>query len=354
VERGASVIDAEFVWQAGDFALRVRLQSTARWTAVFGPSGCGKTTLLDCLSGLRTPAKGHIRLGGQTVFDASRNVPTRDRKIGYVTQNGDLFPHLDVRRNLTFGMREDTFDEVTRLLEIAPLVDRMPAHLSGGERQRVALGRALLSRPSLLLLDEPLSALDAPLRRRVMAYVAEVKARYETPCVYVTHNQEEVLTLADHVVFLDRGAVVGEGPPSQVLTAPGAARLGAIVDNVLRLPVLDSDAAEGITRVDLGEGQPLVVPYQGRRQPGDVLHLCIRAQDVIFARGATGEVSARNVVESRVVELVEEGHEVYVRVRCQGGAMLWGHITPAALHRMGLTVATDVSVLVKTQAVVVL
>jgi molybdate transport system ATP-binding protein len=216
------VIALDFSVEQGGFVLEVRQQLTGRITALFGPSGAGKTTTLEAIAGLRTPSRGTIAIDDRVLFSfASRtNVPVHKRHVGYVTQEVSLFPHLSVRRNVLYGRREGqrlSLDTVAAMLEIEPLLDRGVSQLSGGERQRVALARALMSSADLLLLDEPLAAVDLELRRRILPYLERVRDQLRVPIVYVTHAREEALVLADFVVMLDRGRVVQSGAPDRVL-----------------------------------------------------------------------------------------------------------------------------------------
>lgn len=197
----------------GTFTLAAAFELDARAAALFGPSGAGKTTMLDAIAGLRRPARGTIAIDGRTLFSSARHidVPPYERHIGYVPQDVALFPHMNVRANLLYGShsaRTPDLGRVTGMLEIERLVSRRVTELSGGERQRVALARALMSGPALLLLDEPLAAVDVPLRRRILPYLARVRDELRIPIVYVSHDREEVDALADAVVRLEDGRVV--------------------------------------------------------------------------------------------------------------------------------------------------
>ena len=213
------------------FVLELDVTLDAHVTAIFGPSGAGKTSLLEAVAGLRRPESGRILLSGRVLDDAAAGirVPPRRRAVGYVTQDDSLFPHLSVARNLRYGAarglgstaapREELVIEV---LALAPLLERRPGTISGGERRRTALGRALLSAPEILLLDEPLSGLDQPLKERVLDHLLKVKAAFPVSILYVTHEPSEVAAIADEVVILESGRVVSRGAPGEVLAAGAA------------------------------------------------------------------------------------------------------------------------------------
>jgi molybdate transport system ATP-binding protein len=216
------VIAIDIELTQGTFHLELAVRFDGRATAIFGPSGAGKTTALDTIAGLRTPDRGRIAIDDRVLFSSAArvNVPSHQRHVGYVPQDVALFPHMNVRRNLLYGRHPGTsppLERVVSMLEIEPLVDRAVGALSGGERQRVALGRALMSGPSLLLLDEPLAAVDVPLRRRILPYLERVRDELHLPIVYVSHDRDEVQRLADFAVILEAGRVTAAGNPSTLL-----------------------------------------------------------------------------------------------------------------------------------------
>jgi len=207
------VIEVDIELVQGSFVLTAAIRIEARTAALFGPSGAGKTTILDAIAGLRTPRRGSIAIGGRVLFSSGQgvNLPPHQRHVGYVPQDVALFPHMDVRRNLLYGRHPGVspdLDRVVGMLEIDRLLDRRVTDLSGGERQRVAVGRALMSGPSLLLLDEPLAAVDVPLRRRILPYLQRVRDELRIPIVYVSHDREEVAELAEVVVLIDAGKII--------------------------------------------------------------------------------------------------------------------------------------------------
>ena len=216
------MIALDFSLRQGSFVLEVGERFDSRITALFGPSGAGKTTILDAIAGLRTPVSGTIVVGTRVLFDAGRrlNLPVHRRHVGYVAQEVALFPHMSVRRNVLYGRRPGpklSLPMLAEMLEIQALLDRDVPQLSGGERQRVALARALMSGPELLLLDEPLAAVDIERRRRILPYLGWVRDELAVPIVYVTHDAAEVRQLADHVVVVNEGRVVAAGRPADAL-----------------------------------------------------------------------------------------------------------------------------------------
>ena len=193
-----------------DFTLEVSLVLSARTTALYGPSGAGKTTLLELIAGLRRPASGTIELQERVVCSDRAFVPPRHRRVGYVPQDDALFPHLSVRQNVFYGARENHSRDVIDVLELGPVLDRGVKRLSGGERKRVALARALVSNPEVLLLDEPLAGVDIALRDRVLDYLRRVRDEFPIPTIYVTHQMEEVEALCEEIVMLERGRITGQ------------------------------------------------------------------------------------------------------------------------------------------------
>jgi len=217
------MIVLDFTLQQGEFRLQLNEELVGRVTVLFGPSGSGKTTILDAVAGLRTPSNGTIALNGRKLFDARArtDLPPHQRHVGYVPQDVALFPHMNVRRNVLYGRRRGQkllLDSVASILEIVPLLDRQVVRLSGGEKQRVALARALMSAPDLLLLDEPLAAVDFDLRSRILPYLERVRDELGVPIIYVTHDRDEARRFADHVIVLANGAAVRSGPPQEVLS----------------------------------------------------------------------------------------------------------------------------------------
>lgn len=216
------MIVLDFSITQGAFTLQITERFGGRIAALFGASGTGKTTTLDVIAGLRTPSRGVITVKERVLFDSAKRInrPPHERHVGYVPQDVALFPHMNVRRNVLYGRRPGQkleLSTVTGMLEVEHLLDREVAQLSGGERQRIALARALMSSPELLLLDEPLASVDLELRRRILPYLERVRDQLGVPVIYVTHDREEVMRLADSVIVLEDGRVARAGPPADVL-----------------------------------------------------------------------------------------------------------------------------------------
>lgn len=328
----------------GAFRLDAAFASDAAVTALFGPSGSGKTTLVNILAGLIRPAEGRVMLDGEALFESARriDVPVHRRGVGYVFQEARLFPHLSVRSNLGYGRwmaalagrrgAADEFDRVVALLGIAPLLDRKPAGLSGGEAQRVAIGRALLARPRLLLMDEPLAALDAARKAEILPYLERVAAETRVPIVYVSHSVPEVVRLAGTVVAMDHGRVVACGPADAViggLDATASDDAGAVLDAVVA-----GEEADGLTRLDTNAGA-LLVPALGR-PAGARLRLLVRARDVLLASEPPRGLSALNVLPATVTA-IGAPHGAAVEVTLSAGtATLHARLTRRAVTELAL------------------
>jgi molybdate transport system ATP-binding protein len=347
----------------GDFALDVAFAAEGPGIiALFGPSGCGKSTIVNLVAGLLRPEEGLVGLGGVTLFDSARaiDVPAEKRRIGYVFQDARLFPHLDVRANLLYGDKRSPhaepqipFDEAVELLGIGGLLGRRPRQLSGGERQRVALGRALLCRPRLLLLDEPLASLDLARREELLPYLERLRDRLSIPMIYVSHDFEEVLRLATHVVVLRSGAVVAQGDVvaisrnGELRAMIGTEALGAVVEGEIDTV----EASTGLARVKVGGGHLSVQgeSVQGEGlTPGRRVRIRLLARDLILAVEPPHGLSVRNCLEGTLSSLTpEDGHSELAEIDI-GGAQLVAQVTSSASAELALSVGRRVWVLVKT------
>jgi molybdate transport system ATP-binding protein len=329
--------------------------------ALFGRSGAGKTTLVNMLAGLLRPDSGRIAVAGRVLFDSAAGIdlPPERRRIGYVFQEGRLFPHLEVQSNLLYGHRRIPpaermikLPEIVDLLGIGHLLGRRPANLSGGEKQRVAIGRALLSNPHLLLLDEPLAALDAARKAEVMPFIERLRDEFGLPIVYVSHDPTEVLRLADRILLLDQGRVAAAGPVSEVFSRPELQRLIGAEEagTVLSARVAAHDAAYGLSRLDFGDGGILWVPDIGAAI-GSNLRLRIRARDVSLARDKPRETSVLNNLPARIVA-IHPAEGPYRDVEMQtSGAPLWARITARSVAELQLAVGAEVCAMVKAVSI---
>jgi len=351
------MLDVQVYKQRGAFTAQVSFYSaSAGVTALFGRSGCGKTTTVHMLAGLLRPDRGHIRIGDALLFDAARgiDVPAEERGIGYVFQDARLFPHLSVRENLRYGARRARgrathfrFDDVVELLGLAALLERQPAGLSGGERQRVAIGRALLAQPRVLLLDEPLAAIDVARRGELLPYLEDLRDRLSLPMVFVSHQFEEVLRLADEVVLLQEGAVAAHGDVISMSQSPalraivGAESLGAVIDGVTGA----IDAASGLAQIRVGSGQLRVEAAELR--PAQPVRVQLLARDLILAIAPPSGLSVRNSLAGRITRLEPDGTAWLVFVDC-GGVTLMVRVTADARAGLSLQIAQPVWVLIKT------
>ncbi len=344
-----------------DFDLEISQQLDGGLVALFGPSGSGKTTTLNCIAGLLMPDSGEVRFDDRVLFSSSArvNVPPEKRGFGYIFQDSLLFPHLDVRRNLEYGWklkppgdRKLDLDRIIGLLSLEPLLSRKPVTLSGGERQRVALARALATCPDLLLLDEPLNALDLPLRGKVLHELKRVHRELGIPMLYVSHSISEVLALADRALVLERGRAIAYDAPQRVLYKPGVFPLlePTGLENSLEVSVVSQDRDGGLTEMRLGE-QRLRVPYVDRSVGQDVL-IAIRASDVILAAQPPTGLSARNVLRGRIEGLHPVGPRVLVYLDV--GQRLIVEVTPEAARDLDLHSGRDVHAIIKSNSILML
>lgn len=349
--------------QLGAFRLQTAFEAPSRGaTVVFGPSGAGKSALLAAIAGLQRPDQGSIALDGYTMFDGARgiNVATEDRRIGVVFQEARLFPHMSVRANLEYGQkrRRDTmahagFDDIVALLGIDALLDRRPGALSGGEKQRVAIGRALLSNPRLLLLDEPLAALDDPRKAEILPFLERLRDEAGVPMLYVTHAMEEVTRVADHLVLLDQGRVQASGPTADVM---GRLDLPLLIDRadagvVLAGSIAGQDVERGVTRIAVGDSEFLLSHVE--LPVGHAVRLRVLARDVAIATKRPEGLSVQNILAGRLSEMVERPNQrrlLRITVGGEAGAVLLSLLTADSARRLHLQPGQEVFALVKSVA----
>ena len=341
----------------GAFALDVRFDlPTPGVAALFGRSGSGKSMVVNTIAGLLKPDLGRIVHDGAVLLDTQQRieVPPERRRMGYVFQDARLFPHLSVAGNLRYAERRASgstyvsLDTVTSLLDLGSLMDRRTHQLSGGERQRVAIGRALLTQPRLLLLDEPLAALDGARREEVLPYLESLRDQLAIPMVYVTHDFDEVLRLATHIVLMESGTVVAQGEVAKMSLDPhlraliGPDQVGAIIDGV----VLGFDAASGLTKVRVGDGDLYVQAKD--LSVGTPLRVQLLARDVIVSTQIPERLSVRNCLAGLVTSIQDDDLGADLVTIDIGGALIVARITKAATRDLSLTPQMNTWALVKS------
>ncbi len=357
------MIEIDLRLSRGDFALEAAFTGGAGVTALFGPSGCGKTTVIRCVAGLEHPDAGRIVVGSAALVDTARRVfvPPHRRRVGLVFQDAQLFPHLSVKANLGYGRfftpadrRRVGWDAVVEVLGIGHLLDRRPTLLSGGEKQRVAIGRALLASPEVLLMDEPLAALDEERKAEILPFVEHLRDEFAIPILWVSHSVDEVARLAATVVRMDHGRVAAIGTPAEVLSpsfaAHGADRFGAV--SVLTGRVAAVDPTYGVTHVDHPAGR-IVVPALLPAAAGPI-RVTVGATDVTLARAATdpGTTSVRTALAGRIGAITsDEGPFALVRVDLDGGERLWAYATRLAVDALALGEGEPVTALIKAVSI---
>jgi molybdate transport system ATP-binding protein len=320
--------------------------------ALFGPSGAGKSSIVAGIAGLLRPDAGEVVVDGVVLSDA---VPVERRRLGLVFQDARLFPHMNVETNLRYGLRrapagEIGFDAVVGLLGLERLLDRRPHSLSGGERQRVAIGRALLSQPRLLLLDEPLASLDAARKAEILPYLLRLKTALKLPIIYVTHALDEVFALADTLVLLDAGRVVASGPVAELSSRadlPLAVRDDAA--SVFDAVVADHHPARRLSLLRAGTMQlwvPLVAAAVGQ-----AMRVRIPAREIILATEAPNAISLHNIIPGVVQAIHIDAARHAALVEIDAGAALLARVTPDAVARLGLKPGSQVLALVKSMSV---
>ncbi|MTH32995.1 molybdenum ABC transporter ATP-binding protein [Paracoccus limosus] len=343
------MIEVEFQRGFPGLSLDVAFQAPAGITALFGPSGCGKTTTVNAVAGLLRPDRGRIVLNGRVLFDGRTDLPPQARRIGYVFQDARLFPHLSVARNLRFAARwrrgaDADFDRITAMLDLGPLLHRRPATLSGGERQRVAIGRALLSAPELLVMDEPLAALDEARKTEILPWLERLRDEVRLPMLYVSHSVPEVLRLANSVVLMQQGRVRHAGPLTEVLADPALAPLmGAREAGALIAGTVVAREADGLSRVMTAAG-PIWLALD--RPPGTRLRLRILAHEVILSRAAPQGLSALNALPATVIDIRDGMVQLAL-----GDERMLAQITPRSVQMLDLKAGAACHAIVKSVSV---
>jgi molybdate transport system ATP-binding protein len=354
-------IAARFRLDWRGFSLDVDLRLPGRGvTALFGHSGSGKTTLLRCVAGLERAQEGQLTVAGEVWQDAGRWVPTHKRPIGYVFQEASLFAHLSVLGNLRYGLRRNrdaqsqALDQAIELLGLSHLLDRKPDHLSGGERQRVAMARALAVGPRLLLMDEPLAALDLPRRREILPYLERLHRELALPVLYVTHAPDEVARLADHLVVLEAGRVVAAGPLAEMLTrVDGPIRVGEEAGAILEGRIAERDERWHLARVEIDAGGGAALWIRDEGLPvGAVVRLRVLARDVSLTAQPSPS-SIQNVLLGQVEAFGEDEHPALQRVRLRvGDCRLLARLTRKSVADLHLAPGRPIWLQIKSAALV--
>ena len=352
------MLSVQLTKRRGEFVLDMDFATpTPGITALFGRSGCGKSTAIDLMAGLLSPDEGRVQVDDDVLIDTARGiaVDAHKRRVGVVFQDARLFPHLRVRANLEYGLKRSArhlpqpvrFDEVIGLLGLEPLLARRPHELSGGEKQRVALGRALLAQPRLLLLDEPLASLDAARRDEVMPYLERLRDSFAIPMVYVSHQFDEVLRLASRVMLLDGGRTVADGDIATVSRHPamraivGPEAVGAVVSGMV-----ERVDPGGLVQVRIGDAL-LAVEFEGAAV-GQRIQIQVLARDVIIATERPRALSVRNMVSARIVSIAPDaGRAVLVELDVGRTATLLARITARASEELSLARDMQAWVLIK-------
>ena len=343
------------------FSLALDLQLPATGiSAIFGVSGCGKTTFLRCIAGLEKAAQGYCAIGDTVWQDSSRHLflPAHQREVGYVFQESCLFPHLSVKQNLNYGLKRSSkhlnanvLTPIIDLLGIGHLLDRMPAKLSGGEKQRVAIARALAVTPRVLLMDEPLAALDLARRQEILPYLARLPHELQIPIVYVTHSPQEVTQLADYLVVLEAGQLKAAGRLEETLTnleSPLAVSRQA--SSIIQAQVCGHEAHYYLTLASFSGGV-LSLPYQQQKTVGTPLRLRIYARDVSLSLQKPQQTSILNILRATIAGIIHDGEgRTMVRLRLGDSALL-AHISYKSACELGLQVGMAVFAQVKATAI---
>lgn len=352
----------------GGFALDVAFEAPAGVSVLFGRSGSGKSSVINAVAGLLRPQGGRIAVGDEVLFDADRGVmvPPHRRRMGYVFQDARLFSHLNVRQNLRYGQRfapagpGPDLTQVVELLGLEPLLSRRPATLSGGERQRVAIGRALLSRPRMLLMDEPLAALDEGRKAEILPYLERLRDRLGLPILYVSHSVPEVARLAQTLILIEGGRVIAAGPAAAVMADPALAPVIGLREAGAVIPArLVAQDADGLSRLETDGGAVFLPRIEAA--PGTVMQLRVLAQDVMLATTRPAAISALNVLGAQVVAIHPgPGPEAMVQLRLgmsppmaerPDGALMLARVTRRSVAGLGLTPGQPVFAIVKSVAV---
>ena len=341
-----------------DFVLDVQFEAPRGITTLFGSSGAGKTSVVNAIAGLFRPQEGRIEVDGRLLFDHLQNIslPTHQRRVGYIFQDARLFPHLNVRKNLLFGRRfipngsaVESLERIAALLGLDDLLERMPNALSGGEKQRVAVGRALLAEPAVLLADEPLAALDEKRKAEILPYFEKLRDDTKVPIVYVSHSANEVARLATTVVSIEHGRVRRHGPALELLQDPALTPTGSRAAGAVLEAVVLRHHDDGLTELRAMDATLLIGGVE--REPGASVRVRVAAHDVMLSRTEPSQISALNVLPSRVNEIrTGDGPGALVSLQTPAGVLL-SRITHRSVAALELKPDSECYAIVKTTAI---
>jgi molybdate transport system ATP-binding protein len=337
--------------------LDVEIRIKGGVTVLFGSSGAGKTSILRAIAGIITPDEGRISFGEKVYFDSAAgiNLPMQQRNLGYVFQSHTLFPHMTAEQNVLYGAKSDshaaTRERVRDLFEMLGITStaaRFPRELSGGEQQRVSLARALATDPLLMLLDEPLSAVDVATRSRLLEEIATIQQKSGIPFFYVTHNHSEAVRLGTSMLVVDAGKIVQEGTPLEIFNAPRTESVAMVVgtENVFVGTILHHHPEDGISVFDAGSCR-IELPYNGL-PVGSLVTVGLRSEDIIVSREHLTQTSARNVLRGKIQSIIADVDKTELVVNC--GIDFKVSVTRAAIRKLGLEIGSDVYLLIKARA----
>jgi molybdate transport system ATP-binding protein len=323
-------------------------------TVLAGPSGSGKTSIINMIAGLTKPDSGRIFINKRLLFDSDEKVdcPIQQRRCGYIFQEGRLFPHMSVRKNLLYGNRNETsqLDEISHLLGVDHLLERMPGKLSGGEKQRVAIGRALLMQPEILLMDEPLASLDPERKDELLNYITRLPEHFNIPIFYVTHSRREILRLSDELIRVDKGRIQSSGKPEGEYTGLGTMESEGEYLSVFECQVDTYDQDDGVVKATFPGGNIFIL---SATKPQEIkIRAAIRASDVSISLEEPKLISTRNIFRGKIVKLEESiGHSVLVHA--DTGTPITARISKASVRRLELSVGMDIFLLAKAVSMTV-
>jgi molybdate transport system ATP-binding protein len=345
------------------FVLDVAIEIPAGITIVFGSSGAGKSTLLDCIAGLLKPDSGYIEMGGEVVLDVEQriDVSPAKRKIAYVFQSRALFPHVTVEQNVAYGLadmpgprRASRVNSILEAFRVEQLANRKADKISGGEQQRVALARSLATSPRVLLLDEPLTALDEGLKKSIMEDLRRWNTTQNIPILYITHSRAEVDALGERVIVLEQGKIISAGTPHEVLDAPRRSSLAQAsgFENLFSGVVTELREGDGVMRVQLVKGACEIETPLGHAAVGTAIRLAIRAGDILLATERPYGLSARNVIAGKIISLEQRGTMFIAQVAADadGAVVFTVHLTLGAKRVLELKVNRPVWLAIKTHS----